>query len=50
LPFGVPAGFPDPVEVIPDSGPGPVLAGQRRDDVDVIGGVPFPVKSSVLKF
>jgi hypothetical protein len=44
------AGVADPVPLIVHAGPGPVLAGEHRDDVHVIGGVAFPVKSSVLKF
>jgi hypothetical protein len=45
-----PAGLADPVPLVRQAGLAAVLAGQHRDDVDVIGAVPFPVKSSVLKF
>ena len=39
--LGFLAGLPDAVEVVPDLGPGAVLAGQRGHDVNVIGGVPY---------
>ena len=37
--LGLQAGLPDPVEVVPDLGPGAILAGQRRHQVNVIGGM-----------
>jgi hypothetical protein len=33
------AGVPDPVPFVVDAGPGPVLAGQHGDQVDVVGSV-----------
>ena len=41
VPFlGSLAGLADTVVVVPELGPGSVLAGQRPDDVDVVRGVP----------